>query len=118
MIVFIDRLRIHGPIGWFDQERKNGVELFVSIQIDYLELSINDDLINTIDYLQLAQIIKNQSAYETKLLETFAENCIQTILKEYRNLEIKEIKIKIEKPLQHKLGLPLDVVGIEKHYRP
>ncbi len=117
MIVFIERLRIFAPIGWFDHERKEGVELFISIRIDYQELSINDDLINTIDYLQLAQIIKNQSTIETNLLETLAENCIQTILVEYRNLKIKEVNIKIEKPLQRKLGLPLDVVGIEKTYK-
>jgi dihydroneopterin aldolase len=116
MIVFIDRLRIHGPIGWFDHEREVGVELFVSVRVDYEDLPNNDDLIYTIDYLALAKIVENQSAVETKLLETLAENCIKAVLNEYRHLKIKEIKIKIEKSLQRKIGLPVDVVGIEKTY--
>lgn len=116
MRVFINKLRVFGPIGWFDHEREEGVELFVDIIIDFKESSIKDDLKKTIDYLELASIIKTTAMQEMKLLETYAEACIYNILAIYRPLDIVYVKITIEKALQHKLGLEVGGVGITKEY--
>lgn len=116
MVVFIDRLRITGPIGWYDLERKEGVELFVSISIDYDGVSVNDDLSETIDYLSIAHIIINLAKTEYKLLETFSKDMANSLFLEYSEFAIKSIKIKIEKQLQSKIGIPLDYVGIEQTY--
>jgi dihydroneopterin aldolase len=116
MIVFIERLRISGPIGWYEAERKEGVELFVSLSVNFSSSLYTDNLIETIDYLKIAEIVQAVSNNEYKLLETLASDIAKEIDIFYSNFKIKQIKIKIEKELQHKIGLQLNYVGIEEEF--
>ena len=116
MIVFIERLRVFGPIGWYPEERKNGVELWISAEIEILNDVVDENIDHTIDYLQVAELIQTEASMETRLLETLAESCIEAILNFYRHLTINKIKIRIEKQLQDKIGLVVQGVGIEKTY--
>jgi dihydroneopterin aldolase len=116
MVVFIDRLRINGPIGWYESERKEGVELFVSVHIDYEMNSIEDDLSQTIDYLEIATVVIKLAELECKLLETLSVDIANSLFMKYSNFAMNSIKIKIEKRLQHKIGIQLDYVGIEREF--
>jgi FolB domain-containing protein len=116
MVVFIDRLRISGPIGWYELERNEGVELFVSVSIDYNLSSLKDDLSETIDYLGIADEILNLVKTEYKLLETLSIDIANNLFLKYSDFAIKSIKIKIEKRLQHKIGIQLDYVGVEQTF--
>ena len=118
MIVFIERLRVFCPIGWFPEERETGIELWISAEIELPNVNTNENINKTIDYLKVAELIQTEASFEIKLLETLADCCIEAITNHYRHLEINRIKIRIEKQLQNKIGLAVDSVGVEKNVYP
>ena len=74
--IFIDKLKVHAPIGWFEQERSNKVDLVVSVKVKFEFFAINDHLTNTLDYGTLSQLVIQASQIEMKLLESLAQNIL------------------------------------------
>jgi dihydroneopterin aldolase len=79
--IFIDQLQIHAPIGWFEEERKNKVDLSISVRVKFNSLELSDELKNTLDYALITSWILDQSVQEVNLLETFAEGLLKSIEK-------------------------------------
>ncbi|WP_185882720.1 dihydroneopterin aldolase [Blattabacterium cuenoti] len=87
----IELFGFHGPI---PEEKKIGCKYTVNLEID-LDLqtaSIKDDLNQTVNYVILFQIIKEEMKIRSNLIETVAKRIIKKIQKIKK---IKHIKIRL-----------------------
>ena len=61
-VVFLDSQEVHCPIGVHDFERKEGVNLYISVQVTLNRHVGLDDLNHTVDYTSLVDIVNEQAA--------------------------------------------------------
>lgn len=104
--ISLDNLIFYSYHGVYEEERKNGNEFRVSVNIsipyDYEE---EDDLKNTVSYADLFLIIQNQMEIPCKLLETVAIKIIRIIKERYPQIIKGKIEIeKIHPPIPGMLG--------------
>lgn len=95
--IYIDKLKVHAFHGVMPQERVVGndyeVSLKVGCSIDKAMLS--DDVNDTINYASLAQLVKDEMAIESSLLEHVAGRILSKLRTEYK--EITNIRLSITK---------------------
>ena len=65
-----------------ERESGNWFEVSVSVETDFSSAAKSDDLSGTVNYEALYRIVKDEMEKPSKLLETVAENIIQTTLQE------------------------------------
>ena len=80
----IKNIRVYAYHGCLDEEGKIGSEYRVdlSVKADLLKSAKSDKLSDTVDYVHLNRIVKEEMAIRSKLLETVADKIIKRILKE------------------------------------
>ncbi len=83
-IIKIKNIRIYAYHGCLDEEGKIGSEYRVDLKVkaDLSKSAQSDLLQDTVDYVHLNKIIKDEMAIRSKLLETVAEKILIRILKE------------------------------------
>ena len=117
MVVFIDKLKVLSSIGWYEQEREMGVELFISIRIELNSSVFNDKLNYTIDYAEIARLAFEISKQPVQLIETYIHNLKESIIANYNQAQkIKSIFIRVEKPQIFQSNLQYEGVGVETLY--
>ncbi|HLR38736.1 MAG TPA: dihydroneopterin aldolase [Chitinophagaceae bacterium] len=95
--ISLEQLRFHSPIGFYPEERSLGNDFLIDVHIKLEEGNREiTDLSDTIDYVQLYQIIKKEMSHESALIETVAQKCISSIQKEWPN-KIKGMELIIQK---------------------
>lgn len=96
--ISLHHLRFHAYHGILEHEREFGneftVDLSVKIPAD-LRIAEDDDLIHTISYAILFEIVKDEMEKPRKLLETVALKLAERIKATFP--EVKSGKVKIEK---------------------
>jgi dihydroneopterin aldolase len=110
--IFIDQLRVHAPVGWYEEERINKVELEISIKVKFDARIVNDELHQTIDYATLSNWAINHCNQPTKLLESVANNILQQIENEIER-GLVHVWICIRKPQIQTKGVIAVAHGIE-----
>jgi len=98
-ITYIHGFEIHTIIGIFEWERKKKQPLFIDLDIgsDFYKAFSSDKISNCIDYTQVCEeITKLAENHSYQLLESFAEQISQIILKQF---QAKWVRVKINKPL-------------------
>ena len=80
----VKNIRIYAYHGCLDEEGKIGSEYRVDLRVkaDLSTSALSDKLADTIDYVHLNRIVKEEMAIRTKLLETVANKILMRILKE------------------------------------
>lgn len=83
-IIEVKNIRVYAYHGCLDEEGKIGSEYRVDLAIraDLSKSAQSDKLTDTVDYVHLNKIVKEEMAVRTKLLETVAEKILTRILKE------------------------------------
>ncbi|APU68106.1 Dihydroneopterin aldolase [Christiangramia flava JLT2011] len=83
--------------GCLDEEGKIGSEYRVDLKIkgDLSRSAKTDDLSDTIDYVHLNKIVKEEMAIRSKLLETVAERILVRIMDEL--LKVQKAKVAVSK---------------------
>ncbi len=83
-IIKIRNIRLYAYHGCLDEEGKIGSEYRVdlSVNTDLLKSAISDNLSDTVDYVHLNKIVKEEMAVRTKLLETVAHKILTRIISE------------------------------------
>lgn len=71
--IYIHQQRIVAPIGYYEFERINKVELLVSIEVKIDNEFFNDELNETVNYEQLLALILAEGQEPCQLLETYAK---------------------------------------------
>ncbi len=83
-IIKVKNIRVYAYHGCLDEEGKIGSEYRVdlSVKADLKKSAKSDQLNDTVDYVHLNIIVKEEMAIRTKLLETVADKILDRILDE------------------------------------
>jgi len=98
--ISITGLRVYGYHGVMDFERENGQYFLVDakIWIDESRAVATDDIVNTISYAEIAQLISdNVRSNPVNLLETLSQRLADEVLSASRPWA-KKVKITVSKP--------------------
>ncbi|WP_010681129.1 dihydroneopterin aldolase [Acetivibrio cellulolyticus] len=97
--ILLKDIKLYGYHGVYQEERQTGqyFHIDVDISVDLKQAGITDDIINTVDYSKIYDIIKRiNENNKFRLIESFAHNISQEMLSTYE--EIKDITVQIRKP--------------------
>ena len=96
-IIQVNNIKIYAFHGCLDEEAKIGSEYRVDLEItaNLQKSSKTDELIDTVDYVHLNYIIKEEMAIRSKLLEHVAQRIIDRVFKELAR--VKKAKISVAK---------------------
>lgn len=94
MHIGLEGIELKAKTAYFEWERKLGVQLTIDLRITLN--NIPHSLSNSIDYVNVHHILKEESKSEYQLLEELSQIIVQRILKE--DQQAKSVYIKIRKP--------------------
>ena len=101
-IIKVENIRLYAYHGCLDEEGKIGSEYRVDVtaKADLSKSAKTDDLDDTVDYVHLNKIVKEEMAIRSKLLETVADKILVRILKEIPMVKKTMVKVsKINPPI-------------------
>ena len=111
--IYLKNIRLYAFHGCMDEEEKIGSDYVINLEINTdLNLSSkSDNLKDTVDYVSLHAIVKEEMSIRSKLLEKVADRILKRILKDHRQVTLVKVKVaKINPPI----GGNVDEVAIEK----
>jgi len=105
-------IKLYAYHGCTDEEQKIGTnyEVDVSLETDLEKASKSDMLNDTIDYVIIYEVVKEQMAIKSRLIEHVAKRIIDQLLLKLPT--INKIKVKVSKISPPINGI-LDSVGVE-----
>ena len=111
--IYLKNIRLYAFHGCMDEEKKIGSDYVVNLVIDSdLNMSSHsDNLKDTVDYVSLHAIVKEEMSIRSKLLEKVADRILKRILKDHRQVILVKVKVaKINPPI----GGNVDEVAVER----
>ncbi len=100
--IILDNVRVFTNHGCLEEEAMIGSDYRVDLEVltDLAKSSQSDDLSDTVDYVYLNKVIKEEMAQRSKLLEHVAQRIINRILKEEEMVQQVTVSVsKINPPL-------------------
>lgn len=87
--ICLNNIEIYAYHGVFEVEQKVGqwYTINLEIDIDFSEAAMNDDLNGTVDYSKLNNIIREEMAIKSKLIEHVANRIISSVLDTFPIIE-------------------------------
>ena len=112
--IFIDRLRLKAFHGVMEQERKVGGDFVVSLRVHYniCRAMASDDVADTLNYAALCQLVKEQMATPSHLLEHVAGRIGEAVFRHFPQATALCLAItKLNPPM----GADCDGAGVTLH---
>lgn len=111
-IIKLNNIRTFSFHGCMDEEAKIGSDYRIDLQAkgDFTQAASSDELANTIDYVHLNKIVKEEMDKRSKLLEHVCQRIIDRILLEIKMVE--EIKVAVSK-INPPIGGDVESVTVE-----
>lgn len=100
--ILIEGIKLYGYHGCLAEEAKIGGNYIVDVKLktDFDEASKTDELHQTIDYVDIYDIVKAQMAIRSKLIEHVGKRILDRITAKFKNLKYVEVKvIKLSPPM-------------------
>jgi dihydroneopterin aldolase len=96
-IIQVNNIRLFSNHGCLEEEAKIGSEYRVDVEIkaNLKKSAYTDELSDTVDYVHLNRIVKEEMAVRSKLLEEVAQRILNRFLKELKM--IKKAKVAVAK---------------------
>jgi len=98
--IFLKNIRLYAYHGCLDEEEKIGSDYVVNVVV-HTELeksSFSDELSDTVDYVSLHAIVKEEMAVRAKLLENVADRIIKRIFREHEEVSRARVKVAKQNP--------------------
>lgn len=113
--ILLEGMEFFAYHGVYQEEREKGQNFSIDLEIlaDYSKACHTDKLEDSIDYVQVYELIKAEMEIPSSLLENVAQRIISSIQKKFDQIE--SIKVKITK-LQPPISGKLKGIGIELAY--
>jgi dihydroneopterin aldolase len=91
----VNGIKLYAFHGCLPEEGKIGGNYIVdvSLQTDFTEAAITDELIKTVDYVDINKIVKEEMAIRSKLIEHVGQRIFNRIKKEVQNVDKLKIKV-------------------------
>ena len=100
--IYLDEMRFYAYHGVMEQERLVGGEYSVSLAVeaDLTEAVRTDDVANTVNYAALYEVVKNEMAVPSKLLEHVAGRIGRRALDKFERITTLTIRVtKLNPPM-------------------
>ena len=100
--IVIEGIKLYAYHGCLDEEAKIGANYIVDVtmETDFSDAAKEDDLNKTIDYVIVYNIVKEQMAIRSKLIESVGDRILTELKKEFNTLIKTEVKIsKLNPPM-------------------
>ncbi len=100
--IILENIRIYSNHGCLDEEALIGSDYLVDLEIeaDLSKSAKTDELSDTVDYVHLNKIVKEEVLIRSKLLETVAERILLRINNELSMVTFARIKLsKVNPPI-------------------
>lgn len=96
-----------------DEEEKIGSDYVVnlSVDVDLGTSSETDNLKDTVDYVALHSIVKEEMSIRAKLLEKVADRILKRVLKEHIEVRLVHVKVAKKNP---PIGGNVEEVAVER----
>jgi dihydroneopterin aldolase len=96
-IIQVNNIKLYAFHGCLDEEEKIGSEYLVDVEVqaDLKKSAKTDELADTVDYVHLNYIVKEEMAIRSKLLEEVAQRILNRFFKELK--KIKRAKVSVSK---------------------
>ncbi len=96
-IVSLEGIEFYAFHGFYEYERKEGNDFVIDVHVttDFSAAADTDDLSGTVNYEGIYQIVKEEMAISTKLLERLAQRMVDRIQQSF--IEVKKIEISVAK---------------------
>ncbi len=95
--IIIDRIKVFAYHGVFEEEKRNGQNFYISIRMSPENLADSDELSDTVNYAEAADIAYTAATNRTyDLIESLANAIAKEILLRFDN--VKETEVRIDKP--------------------
>jgi len=93
----VEGIKLFGYHGCLDEEGKIGTDYRIKVTVwgDLTKPATTDDLKDTLDYVDINRIVKEEMAIRSKLIEHVGKRIIQRILAEMQ--AVQKVKIKLSK---------------------
>ena len=101
-IIRINNIRVYAYHGCLVEEGKIGSDYRVDLEVkaDLKKSAQSDQLSDTVDYVHLNRIVKEEMSIRTKLLETVASSILDRILSELELVSRAQVKVsKLNPPI-------------------
>jgi len=98
----VNNIKLYANHGCLDEEAKIGswYKVDVEVETDLVKSAKTDDLNDTVDYVHLNKIVKEEMTIRAKLLETVAERILNRFLSEINLIEKATVSVtKINPPI-------------------
>lgn len=96
-------IRLFAYHGCMDEESRIGTDYDVDVSVwaDLSKSAVTDKLLDTVDYVALNKIVKEEMAIRAKLLEVVAKRIVDRIFKEHPMVTQAEVSVaKLAPPIQ------------------
>ena len=101
-VIQVNNIKLYAFHGCLEEESKIGSDyrVDVAIKADLKKSAKTDELIDTVDYVHLNHIVKEEMAIRSKLLEEVAQRILNRFFKELRMIRRAKISVaKINPPI-------------------
>tara|TARA_B110000046_G_scaffold185571_1_gene227786 strand:+ start:783 stop:1139 length:357 start_codon:yes stop_codon:yes gene_type:complete len=101
-VIQVNNIKLYAFHGCLEEESKIGSDyrVDVAIKADLKKSAKTDELIDTVDYVHLNHIVKEEMAIRSKLLEEVAQRILDRFFKELRMIRKAKISVaKINPPI-------------------
>ncbi|MCK7589492.1 dihydroneopterin aldolase [Subsaxibacter sp. CAU 1640] len=111
-IIKVENIRVFAHHGCLTEETKIGSDYRVDLKVnaDFQASAISDLLSDTVDYVFLNRIVREEMVKPTHLLETVAKRIVTRILNEEK--KVQKVTVKISK-LNPPIGGDVEMVTIK-----
>ncbi|MGA1149655.1 MAG: dihydroneopterin aldolase [Flavobacteriaceae bacterium] len=98
--IFLKNIRLYAYHGCMDEEEKIGSDYIVNLTVTAnLERSSKSDrLLDTVDYVALHNIVKEEMKIRSKLLEHVAERILMRVMKEHASVKKSTVMVSKRNP--------------------
>lgn len=112
--IFIRNIRLYAYHGVLPQERRVGGWYLLSARVHYniYKATESDNVADTLNYAELCQLLRNEMAIPSQLLEHVAGRMARAVLSCYTEAEAVDIELTKENP---PMGINCDGAGVTLH---
>jgi dihydroneopterin aldolase len=98
-VLKINKLEIYAFHGWYNQEQLMGGKYEIDLEVGLSNTQFKkDELSQTVDYVKLITLIKNEMALKSKTIESVGERIVAKILNLSQVIEWVKLEISKKNP--------------------
>lgn len=113
--IFLDEVRFHAFHGVMPQERAVGADFTVWLKVgyDFVKAAESDELIDTISYADLYEVVRAEMDKPSQLLEHVVLRIVKAVAARWPRIDTIDLRLAKDNP---PMGADCKGAGVEIHY--